>query len=122
MSLTSTILLSLMALLTQIRIVDRDSAAGNLSCGYERPNRRKRGGTPQVEIPQRREHFPTSIPSPGSDRQLQGGGNARHERTDQLHFLHASKRAEQLEPLRRDRFVPRIGRYAVRLDVEPFNA
>ncbi|KAH9957604.1 hypothetical protein BC827DRAFT_1224629, partial [Russula dissimulans] len=49
MSLTSRILLFLMALLTQIRIVDRDSAAGNLSCDHERLNRRKHGGTSQVE-------------------------------------------------------------------------
>jgi hypothetical protein len=43
------------------------------------------------EILQRREHFPASTPDSG--RQLQGGSNALHERTDQLHLLHASTRA-----------------------------
>ncbi|KAH9960317.1 hypothetical protein BC827DRAFT_409516 [Russula dissimulans] len=66
MSLSSMILLFLMALLTQIQIqiVDRDSLAGNLSCGYERLNRRKHGGTSQVEWRSRNDRNTSLPPSP----------------------------------------------------------
>ncbi|KAH9968267.1 hypothetical protein BC827DRAFT_1171481, partial [Russula dissimulans] len=99
MSLTSRILLFLMALLTQIRIVDRDSAAGNLSCDYERLNRRKRGGTSQVQVEWRSGNDGNTNTSLPPFPLLASADNSRAEAmlgtSVPIHFLHASKLAQQ---------------------------
>ena len=71
--------------------VDRYDMTGALSGSHERLHRARHGGTPQMETPQRRQHFPTSVPG---NRLLQSGGYTRCWCADQLEPPHPIERSE----------------------------